>query len=110
MVRDDTTGPIVQIRRRVKARAEQIFDLWTQPDLMARWMSPYPGAVDCKASCDLRPGGAFSLVMSSGESSRVVSGSYVENRPAAQACVHVDGPADEQCEYIGHRRTQSARR
>jgi len=82
MVRDDTTGPIVQIRRRVKARAEQIFDLWTQPDLMARWMSPYPGAVDCKASCDLRPGGAFSLVMSSGESSRVVSGSYVEiDRP-----------------------------
>ena len=82
MVHGDTTGPTVQIRRRVRAKAEQIFDLWTQPDLMARWMSPYPGAVDCKASCDLRPGGAFSLVMSSGESSRVVSGSYVEiDRP-----------------------------
>ena len=56
MVRDDTTAPIVQIRRRVKAGAEQIFDLWTKPDLMVRWMSPYPGAVDCKASSDLRPG------------------------------------------------------
>jgi uncharacterized protein YndB with AHSA1/START domain len=33
-------------------------------------------------SCDLRPGGAFSLVMSSGESSREVSGTYVEvDRP-----------------------------
>src|ERR1700679_3597268 len=82
MVRDDTTGPIVQIRRRVKATAEQVFDLWTQPDLMVRWMSPFPGAVDCKASCDLRPGGAFSLAMSSGESSREVSGTYVEvDRP-----------------------------
>jgi uncharacterized protein YndB with AHSA1/START domain len=82
MVRDDTAGPIVQIRRRVKARAEQIFDLWTRPDLMVRWMSPFPGKVDCKASCDLRPGGTFSLVMSSAESSREVSGTYVEvDRP-----------------------------
>ena len=82
MVRDDTTGPIVQVRRRVKAGAEQIFDLWTRPDLMVRWMSPYPGTVDCKASCDLRPGGTFSLVMSSEESSREVSGTYVEvDRP-----------------------------
>jgi uncharacterized protein YndB with AHSA1/START domain len=82
MARDDTPGPIVQIRRRVKAPAEQIFDLWTKPDLMVRWMSPFPGTVDCKASCDLRPGGAFSLVMLSKESSREVSGTYVEiDRP-----------------------------
>src|ERR1700678_4229789 len=74
MAGDDTTGGIVQVRRRVSARAEQIFDLWTQPDLMVRWMSPFPGAVDCKASCDLRPGGTFSLVMSSEESIREVPG------------------------------------
>jgi len=78
VVHDDATGAIVQVRRRVRAGAEQIFDLWTKPDLMVRWMSPFPGAVDCKASCDLRPGGAFSLVMSSEESSREVSGTYVE--------------------------------
>jgi uncharacterized protein YndB with AHSA1/START domain len=78
MARGDTTGPTVQIRRRVRAAAEEIFDLWTRPDLMARWMSPFPGAVDCKATCDLRPGGAFSLVMTSGESSREVSGTYVQ--------------------------------
>ena len=47
MVHGEMTGPIVQIRRRVKAGAEQIFDLWTKPDLMVRWMSPFPGAVDC---------------------------------------------------------------
>ncbi|WP_167334854.1 SRPBCC family protein [Mesorhizobium loti] len=77
MVRDDATAPTVQLRRRVRAGAEQIFDLWTQPELMVRWMSPFPGAVDCKASCDLRPGGTFSLVMSSQEASREVSGTYV---------------------------------
>ncbi len=82
MAGDETPGPTVQIRRRVKAAAEQIFDLWTRPDLMVRWMSPFPGAVDCKASCDLRPGGRFSLVMTSAEASREVSGTYVEiDRP-----------------------------
>jgi uncharacterized protein YndB with AHSA1/START domain len=82
MVHGETTGPIVQVRRRVRASAEEIFDLWTKPDLMVRWMSPFPGAVDCKASCDLRPGGAFRLVMSSQEASRDVSGTYVEiDRP-----------------------------
>ena len=76
------TGPIVQLRRRVKAGAEEIFDLWTKPDLMVRWMSPFPGAVDCKASCDLRPGGAFSLAMTSGDARRDVSGTYVQiDRP-----------------------------
>ena len=76
------TGRSVQIRRRVRATAEQIFDLWTKPELMVRWMSPFPGAVDCKASSDPRPGGAFSLVMSSGDSNREVSGTYVEvDRP-----------------------------
>ncbi|HET7889111.1 MAG TPA: SRPBCC domain-containing protein [Bradyrhizobium sp.] len=78
MDRGDTTAPVVQIRRRVKAAAEEIFDLWTKPELMVRWMSPFPGAVDCKASCELRPGGAFSLVMSSPQVRREVSGAYVQ--------------------------------
>jgi uncharacterized protein YndB with AHSA1/START domain len=82
MARGETTGTTVQIRRRVRASTEEVFDLWTKPDLMARWMSPYPGAVDCKASCDLRPGGAFSLVMTSAESNREVTGTYVQiDRP-----------------------------
>jgi len=82
MVPNDTIGASVQVRRRVKAPAEQVFELWTKPELMVRWMSPFPGAVDCKASCDLRVGGAFSLVMSSAESRREVSGTYVQiDRP-----------------------------
>lgn len=82
MAHADGVAPTVQIRRRVQAGAEQIFDLWTKPDLMVRWMSPFPGAVHCKASCDLRPGGGFTLVMSSADASREVSGTYVQiDRP-----------------------------
>ena len=92
MVRDDTSGPILRIRRRVKATPEQVFDLWTKPDLMVRWMSSYPGAVDCKASCDLRPGGAFSVVMSSEESIREVSGTYVQIDPPRKLVFTWIGP------------------
>ena len=82
MVRDDTTAPTVQIRRRVKATAAEIFQLWTQPDMMVRWMSPFPGPVDCQARCDPRPGGTFSLVMSTKDAKREVSGTYLEvDRP-----------------------------
>jgi uncharacterized protein YndB with AHSA1/START domain len=91
MDRGETVGATVQLRRRVRASAEQVFDLWTKPDLMVRWMSPYPGAVDCKASSDLRPGGAFSLVMTSAESSREVSGTYV----------HIDRPRKLVFTWIG---------
>ena len=82
MADQDVAGATVQVLRRVKAGAEQVFDLWTKPDLMVRWMSPFPGAVDCKASCDPRPGGTFSLIMASGEARREVSGAYVQvDRP-----------------------------
>lgn len=88
----DATAPIVQIRRRLKAGADEIFDLWTKPGLMVRWMSPFPGPVDCKASCDLRPGGAFSLVMTSGELIREVSGAYVEVDPPRKLVFTWIGP------------------
>lgn len=77
MAHDDSSVPTVQLRRRMKAPAERIFDLWTRPDLMVRWMSPFPGMVACQASCDLRPGGAFSLYMSSADANREVAGTYV---------------------------------
>jgi uncharacterized protein YndB with AHSA1/START domain len=88
--RDDTAS--VQIRRRVQATAEEIFDLWTKPELMVQWMSPFPGAVDCKASADLRPGGAFSLFMASADASREVSGTYVQIDPPRKLVFTWAGP------------------
>ena len=49
---------------------------------MVQWMSPFPGAVHCQASCDFRPGGSYSLVMSTEGASREVTGTYVQiDRP-----------------------------
>lgn len=78
----DKPRPVVQLRRRVSASPEQIFDMWTRPELMVRWMSPFPGTVHCQASCDLRPGGRYRLVMSTEGASREVTGTYVQiDRP-----------------------------
>ena len=92
MAGDDIRGGIVQLRRRVRATAEDIFELWTKPDLMARWMSPFPGAVDCKASCDFRLGGSYSLVMSSEESRREVTGTYLQIDPPRKLVFTWMGP------------------
>ena len=110
MVRGDTTAAIVQVRRRVKGGAEEIFDLWTRPELMARWMSPFPGAVDCQASCDPRPGGAFSLVMSSKDAIREVSGAYVEVDPPRKLVFTWIGPLTNNVTTLVTRRTHAARR
>jgi uncharacterized protein YndB with AHSA1/START domain len=104
MIPADTTGPVVQVRRRVRASAQQIFDLWTKPDLMVRWMSPFPGAVECKATCDLRPGGAFTLVMSSGQSSREVSGTYVTNHVNTLVTLELNPSGDETDLVLTHER------
>jgi uncharacterized protein YndB with AHSA1/START domain len=92
VTQSDTTVPTVQLRRRLKAPAKHVFELWTNPQWMARWMSPFPGAVDCQASADPRPGGAFRLVMTSAEASREVSGTYVQVDPPRKLVFTWIGP------------------
>ena len=69
--------PTVQVRRVVKARPERVFELWTDPRFMVRWMSPYPGNVACRAEADVRVGGTFRLVMSSDTSICEIEGKYL---------------------------------
>jgi uncharacterized protein YndB with AHSA1/START domain len=48
------------VKRVVRAPAAAIFDAWTDPAAMARWMTPTGTAA---AEVDLRVGGRFRLVM-----------------------------------------------
>jgi uncharacterized protein YndB with AHSA1/START domain len=50
----------VHIRRRMPAPIEEVFRWWTDPDLMARWMTPVG---EVSASVDLRVGGSLRVVM-----------------------------------------------
>lgn len=56
--------PVVTVRRKIKASAEQLFDAWLDPVGLADWMRPC--SVSTKPSdvkVDARVGGAFEFVM-----------------------------------------------
>lgn len=53
-------GTGLEIRRVLPAPPDDVFRAWTDPVVMARWLSPVGSA---EAEVDLRVGGAFRLVM-----------------------------------------------
>ena len=55
---------MVEIKRRLPASIAEVFEWWTQADKLREWMSPVGVA---EASVDLRVGGAFRIVMRSGD-------------------------------------------
>jgi uncharacterized protein YndB with AHSA1/START domain len=64
----------VEIQRTLSATMDEIFDAWTDPALMAQWLSPIGEA---EAVVDLRPGGAFRVVMRGGGVEIEHSGEYL---------------------------------
>jgi uncharacterized protein YndB with AHSA1/START domain len=77
VTRSERTVPTVKVSRLIRGTPEQIFELWTDPALMARWMTPYAGDVDCVAEADLQVGGTFKLAMKSGDTQCDIHGAYV---------------------------------
>ena len=49
-------------RRRIAAPADRLFDAWTDPDLLVRWLPPH-GMTARVDQLDVRPGGGFRLVL-----------------------------------------------
>jgi uncharacterized protein YndB with AHSA1/START domain len=54
---------VVRIERTFAAPAEAVFDAWTSPEVMRRWLHPGPDWSTPDAEVDLRPGGAVRIVM-----------------------------------------------
>ena len=83
MPSNSRTVSTLTVRRLISGSPEAVFDLWTLPSLMVKWMSPYPGEVQCVATADVRVGGTFHLAMQAGESRCEITGTYLEvQRPS----------------------------
>lgn len=59
----DGTGYIVRIERTYSAPAEAVFDAWTSPEVMRRWLHCRPDWGTPEAEVDLRVGGKVRVVM-----------------------------------------------
>lgn len=64
--------------RVLPASPSEVFEPWTDPTLLARWMSPYGAA---EATLDLREGGTFRITMLSEGTSIEHSGRYLVIQP-----------------------------
>lgn len=58
-----TGGRELRIERTFAASAEEVFDAWTSPEVMRRWLHPGPDWETPVATVDLRPGGQVRVVM-----------------------------------------------
>ncbi len=59
----EDSGYVVRIERTFDAPAEDVFDAWTSPEVMRRWLHCEPDWETPEAEVDLRVGGKVRVVM-----------------------------------------------
>jgi uncharacterized protein YndB with AHSA1/START domain len=93
-------GQVVRIERSYAASAEEVFDAWTSPEVMRRWLHPFPQWETPEAESDLRAGGAVRVVMRRPDGTQSESrGGYVSiERPhrLVMTWTFEDEPTNEQ--------------
>ena len=90
----------VRIERTFDAPIEAVFDAWTSPEVMRRWLHPAPDWGTPEAEVDLRIGGTVRVVMRRPDGSQAqAQGLYtLIDRPhrLVMTWVFDDDPANEQ--------------
>lgn len=93
-------GQMLRIERSYAASAEEVFDAWTSPAVMRRWLHPFAEWDTPEAESDLRVGGGVRVVMRRPDGTRVESrGEYVSiERPRrlVMSWTFDDEPSNEQ--------------
>jgi uncharacterized protein YndB with AHSA1/START domain len=93
-------GRTVRIERTFAASAEDVFDAWTSPEVMRRWLHVAPDWETPVAEVDLRPGGKVRVVMRRPDGTEAgARGEYTlidRPRRLVMKWTFDDDPADEQ--------------
>ncbi len=76
-------GVVLRMTRHFRASRDEVFEAWTNPDVLRRWWSAFPNGDTPTAEVDLREGGHYRLAMRDTESGEVhtLVGEYTEIRP-----------------------------
>lgn len=74
-----TSETSLRIERSFDASAEEVFDAWTNPEVLKRWWAVHPDGSTPVAEVDLRVGGRYRLSMEAPDGARhTVGGEYRE--------------------------------
>jgi uncharacterized protein YndB with AHSA1/START domain len=96
----EESGRALRIERTFAASAEDVFDAWTSPEVMRRWLHCAPDWDTPQAEVDLRVGGTVRVVMRKPDGSEVhAQGEYtLIDRPhrLVMTWTFDDDPANEQ--------------
>ena len=96
----EQSGYVLRIERTFAAAAEDVFDAWTSPEVMRRWLHCDPDWGTPEAEVDLRVGGTVRVVMRKPDGTQVgVHGEYrLIDRPhrLVMTWTFDDDPSNEQ--------------
>lgn len=62
MTLDAKHATTLRLTQRYAAPVARVFEAWTRPEVMSRWMSPRPES-PCHVTADVRPGGRYRIEM-----------------------------------------------
>lgn len=68
----------ILVTREFDAPRELVFEAWTRPELLKRWLGTFGGWSLDECEIDLRPGGAYRYLWRNGEAQMGVRGTYAE--------------------------------
>jgi uncharacterized protein YndB with AHSA1/START domain len=76
----------VRLERTFDAPADDVFNAWTNPEVLRRWWEAGPSFRATGAEVDLRVGGRYRLAMENAETgeAHIVGGEYYEVRPPSR--------------------------
>ncbi len=79
-----TMSPLsLKVSRVIKAPRARVFDAWTKPELIMKWLGPNPCQIT-SARTDLRVGGEYVFNVRNPEGEKVVQGEYREITPPSR--------------------------
>jgi uncharacterized protein YndB with AHSA1/START domain len=96
----ESPSAALSIRRVLPASPQEVFEFWTKPELLIRWLSPYSGNADCQAEIEARVGGRIRLLMRGEDRECAIQGQYVEFDPPVRLAFTWAGPATDHAESL----------